>query len=58
MPAKEKFLNQTSGEITTVQNEPLWISQVDPEYAYGQLKLSEETSSQCNFAVPGGNING
>ena len=28
------------------------------EDAYGDLKLSKETSKQCNFAITGGNMNG
>ena len=30
----------------------------DPEYAKGQLKLSEVTSRQGHFSVTGGNIDG
>ena len=50
----EKLLNLLSTEIARVLNEPLWISERDPEYTYGLMKLSEETSRQCNFAVVGG----
>ena len=51
MPNLEEILNQISSEITRVQNEPLLISEIDPEYLYGQLKLSEGTSRHCKFAV-------
>ena len=54
----EKILFQISTEITLAPNEPLWNSKIDLEYACGQLKLSEETSEHCNFAVTGGNKNG
>ena len=52
----EQSLNQISNEIPKLQNEPLWISKIDLQYAYGQLKLFEETSKQCNFAITGGNM--
>ena len=29
------------------------ISKIDLDYAYGQMKLSEETSRQCLFAKTG-----
>ena len=31
---------------------------IDLDYAYGQMKLSEETSRQCVFALTGGNFSG
>ena len=54
----EELLNQISVEITRVQNEPLRISKTDLEYAYGQLKVSDETRRQCYFAITGGNMKG
>ena len=58
MPIKEEILSHILTEISRVQNEPIWISRLDLEYAYGQLNLSEETSGQCNFAVTGGKLTG
>ena len=58
MPNMEELLNKLSIEVTRVQNEPFWISKLDLEYAYGQLKLSEETIRQCDFSIAGGNVNG
>ena len=58
MPNKKELLNHLSTEITRVQNEPLWTSKIDPEYAYGLLNLFEETSKHCNFAKTGRNMNG
>ena len=48
MPKIEELPKQISTEITRVQNEPLWLSKIsliDLDYAYGQLKLSEETNN-------------
>ena len=55
-PNMEKILNQIFTEVTGAPNEPLWISETDLEYAYGQLKLSEETSKHCIFTITGGRL--
>ena len=34
------------------------MSKIDLDYAYGQMKLSEETSRQCVFALTGGKFSG
>ena len=54
----EELLNQEITEKTRVQNESTPISKIHLKYAYGQLKLSEETSRQCNFAITGGKMSG
>ena len=51
MPKMEELLNQKSTELTKVQNEPLWISKIDLEYAFGELKLSKETCWESTFAT-------
>ena len=53
MPNMQEILNQISTEITKTQNELLWTSEIDLKYAYDQLKLSEERSKHCNFAITG-----
>ena len=58
LPNMEKLLNQLSSTIIKVENEPLQISKVDLDFAYGQLNLSDDTSGQCNFAITAGNMNG
>ena len=58
MPNMEEFLNQISVEITRDRTLQLFISKIDLEYAYGQMKLSEETSRQCIFAITGAKFNG
>ena len=54
MPKMEKLLNQISVAITRVRTMQLFMSKIDLDYAYGQMKLSEETSRQCVFALTGG----
>ena len=58
MPNMEELLNQISVEITRDRTVQLLLSKIDLDYAYGQMKLSEETSRQCVFALTGGNFSG
>ena len=54
----EELLNQISVGITRDRTMQLFISKLDLDYAYGQKKLSEETSRQCVFALTGGTFSG
>ena len=47
MPNLEELLNQISVEISRDRTIQLFISKIDLDYAYGQMKLSEESSRQC-----------
>ena len=58
MPNMEELLNQISTELSRNDHDPIWISAIDLDYAYGQMKLAPETSEHCNFAVTGENMNG
>ena len=58
MPNMEKLLNQISIEITCDRTVQLFLSKIDLDYAYGKIRLSEETSRQCVFALTGGNFSG
>ena len=53
IPNIEEFLNQISVENTRDQTVQLFISKVDLNSAYGQMKLSYETSRQSVFATTG-----
>ena len=53
MPNMEELFNQMSIEITRDRTLQLFISKIDLNYAYGQMKLSEETSRQSVFAITG-----
>ena len=53
MPNIEELWNQISMEITKDRTTELMIPKIDLDYAYGQMKLSVETSRQCVFAKPG-----
>ena len=58
MPNMEELLNQISVEITKDRTKELMMSKIDLDYAYGQMKLSKETSRQCVFAITGGKLSG
>ena len=58
MPNMEELLNQISVEISRDRTLQLFISKIDLDYAYGQMKPSEETSRQCVFALTGGKFSG
>ena len=58
MPNMEELLNQISVEITRDRTKQLFMSKIDLDYAYGQMKLSEESSRQCVFALTGGKFSG
>ena len=51
----EELLSKISVEKTRDRTVHIVISKFDPDYAYGQMKLSEETSRQCVFALTGRN---
>ena len=57
MPNMEELLNQISAELSRNDHDPIWISVIDLDYAYEQMKLAPETSKHCNFAVTGENMN-
>ena len=58
MPNMEELLNQISVEITRERTLQLFIPKIDLDYEYGQMKLSEETSRQCVFALTGEKFSG
>ena len=58
MPNLEELLNQISVEITRDRTMQLFISKINLDYAFSQMKLSEETGRQCVFAFTGGTFSG
>ena len=58
MPNMDELLNQISSELSKNELDPIWILIMDLDYAYGQMKLSPETSKHCKFAIRGDKING
>ena len=58
MPNLAELLNQLSAELSRNDTQPIWISVIDLNYAYGQMKVAPETSKHCNFAITREKING
>ena len=58
MPNMEELLNQISAELSSNNHDPIWISVIDLDYAYRQMKLAPKTSEHSNFTVTGENMNG
>ena len=56
MPNMEELLNHISTELSKNDRDPIWITVVDLDYAYGQMKLAPETSKHCIFAMTGEKI--
>ena len=58
MPIMEELLYHISVEKTRDCTVQQFISKIDLDYSYGQMKISEETSRQCVCAVTGGKFSG
>ena len=58
MPNMDELFNQISSELSKNESDPVCISVIDLDYAYGQMRLTPETSKHCNFAITGEKING
>ena len=54
----KELLNQISVEITRDRTMHLFIIKIDLHYPNGQMKLSEEASRLCVFALTGGKFSG
>ena len=54
----DELINQISSELSKNESDPSWISVIDLDYAYGQMRLAPETSKHCNFAITREKING
>ena len=56
-PNMDELISKISAEITNSNGE-IWMSKIDLDYAYGQAKLSKESSKQCVFSIIGGDFTG
>ena len=52
-----ELLYQIYTELSRNNNDPIWISVINLEYANGLMNLAPGTSKHCNFAVTGENMN-
>ena len=51
MPNMEELISRISRKISEEQEGEIWITKLDFDYAYGQIKLNETTRNLCNFTV-------
>ena len=56
MPNIEKLLNQISVEITRDRTAQLFMSKIDLDYAYGQMKLSKKNKPTMRIRNQRGKI--
>ena len=58
MPNMEELKSRISRKISEEQEEEIWITKLYFDYAYGQIKLNENTKNLCIFIVTGGEFTG
>ena len=58
MPNMEKLLSRISRKIFLEKEGEIWLTKLDFAYAYGQIKLDDETQNLCIFTITGGEITG
>ena len=49
MPNMEDLINGISTEISKTDDEELWITKIDLDYAYGHFELDDETKKYYVF---------
>ena len=54
MPIMEELISRILRKISEGKDGEIWITKLDFDYAYGQLKLGEATRNLCIFTVTGG----
>ena len=58
MPNMEELISRKSRKISEVEDGEIVAMKLDFDYAYGQIKLNEETRDLCIFTVTGGEFTG
>ena len=58
MPNMEELISRISRKISEEQEGEIWITKLDFDYAYGQIKLDDQTKNLCIFTVTGGEFTG
>ena len=58
MPNMEELISRISRKISEEQEGKKWITKLEFDYAYGQIKLNETTRNLCIFTVTGGEFTG
>ena len=58
LPNMEELISKISRKISEENEGEIHITKVDFDYAYGQLRLDEQTRNVCIFTVTGGEFTG
>ena len=58
MPNMEELLSRISRKISEEQEGETWITKVDFDYAYGQIKLNENTKTYVSLPLQAENLQG
>ena len=58
MPNMEELISRKSRKISEEKAGEIHITKLDFDYAYGQLRLDEQTRNLCIFTVTGGEFTG
>ena len=58
MPNLQELLDRISVKINKIPELKLYITVIDLKYAFGQIRLHEETSRHCVIAIVGGKVTG
>ena len=58
MPNMEELISRITRKISEVKEGEIYITKLDFDYAYGQLRLDEQTRNLCIFTVTGGEFTG
>ena len=58
MPNMEELISRISRKISEGKDGEIHITKLDFDYAYGQLRLDEQTRNLCIFTVTGGGFTG
>ena len=58
MPNMEELISRISRKISGEKEGEIWLTKLDFDYAYGQIKLEDETQNLCIFTIAGGEFTG
>ena len=51
MPNMEELISRISRKISAEEEGEIWLTKLDFDYAYGQIKLDDETKNLCIFTI-------
>ena len=58
MPNMEELISRISRKISEEKAGEIWLTKLDFDYAYGQIKLDDETKNLCIFTITRGEFTG